>query len=111
MRKCLFFYVSAACAQTYNPIRTVRMLSFLTYIPNHPAPAYRQAGWCSSPKIGEVPDRAEGYKTHIQTKHISSYPLRYARPPTLGGQLHSGCLHYITLPRRTDKPDGAPHLK
>ena len=33
----------------------------------HPAPAYGQAGWRSSPKVGEVPVRAEGYKTNRTT--------------------------------------------
>ena len=41
-----------------------------------PAPAYGQAGRRSSPKVGEVPVRAEGYEAQIKQK-TNSRALHY----------------------------------
>ena len=71
------------------------------------------AGNCST-KIGELPERAEGYETQSEgyetnrrKQLTASYLLRFARPPTSGGQLHPAAVGI----RRGNKPDGTPHLR
>ena len=45
-------------------------------------------------------------------KEFLAYPLRFARPPTLGGQLRPAGLACGSNDfQRSDKPHGAPPLK
>ena len=51
-------------------------------------------------------------KYFLSLLSLVSYPLRYARPPTLGGQLRPAGLACGSNDfQRSDKPHGAPPLK
>ena len=59
--------------------------------------AFGLTGWGCSPKVGELPERVRGmnrtYNFQVSTL-VCSYLLRYARPPTLGGQPRPACLSF-----------------
>ncbi len=56
---------------------------------------YGLSGWCCSPKVGElrVAVRGMSLRSLERCYKFLTYPLRFARPPTLGGQLHPVCSH------------------
>ena len=57
--------------------------------------AYGPSGRRCSPKVGElrVAVRGMSFRSFTRCLAFVSYPLRFARPPTLGGQLHPACSH------------------
>ena len=57
--------------------------------------AYGPSGWRSSPEEGElrVAVRGMNFRSFTRCLAFVSYPLRFARPPTLGGQPHPVCSH------------------
>ena len=85
--------VRTLCLQTYIYLRSVRTLcsAIFKLIP-FPS-AYGLSGWCCSPKVGELRVAVRGMSFRSITCCLAfvSYPLRFARPPTLGGQLHPVC--------------------
>ena len=56
--------------------------------------AYGPSGRRCSPEAGElrVAVRGMNFRSLERCLDVVSYPLRFARPPTLGGQLHPACL-------------------
>ena len=56
--------------------------------------AYGPSGRRCSPEAGElrVVVRGMNFRSFTCCLAFVSYPLRFARPPTLGGQLHPACL-------------------
>ena len=57
--------------------------------------AYGLSGRRCSPEVGElrVAVRGMSFRSLERCYKFLSYPLRFARPPTLGGQLHPVCSH------------------
>ena len=55
--------------------------------------AYGPSGWRCSPEVGElrVAVRGMNFRSFTCCLAFVSYPLRFARPPILGGQLHPAC--------------------
>ena len=57
--------------------------------------AYGPSGWHCSPEVGELRVAVRGmrFRSLERCYKFLTYPLRFARPPTLGGQLHPVCSH------------------
>ena len=77
------------------PVRSVRTLCLvISKLIPFPS-AYGPSGRRCSPEAGElrVAVRGMNFRSLEHCYKFLSYPLRFARPPTLGGQLHPACSH------------------
>ena len=75
-------------------IRLIRMLRSAICKLIQKLSAYGLSGRRCSPEVGElrVAVRGMSFRSLERCYKFLSYPLRLARPPTLGGQLHPACL-------------------